>query len=170
MPEVQHATRPALEPGSVDRIGLAPPDGQEQRRQVRGIVLQVGVLHDDDVAGCRRDAAADGGALPLVLVVVDHAVHESLFRQAIEDFAGAVGGGVVDDDDLEPQGDRADAAQRDFDGREFVVRRYDHCEQQVGGTALFPHQLGPPSPMAISDCPTRQGSSRSSRNSGTSAS
>ena len=104
--------------------------------------------------------------------MVDHAVHESLFRQAIEDFAGAVGGGVVDDDDLEPQGDVADAAQRDLDGREFVVRRHDHREQQVGGTALFPHQLGPPPacPIAISDCPTRQGSRRSSRNSGTSAS
>ena len=168
MPEVQHAMRAALEPRSVNRVGLTGSDRQQQRRQVGRVILEVRILDDDGVAGRNRNTGTDRGALAPVFLVMDHLVNQPFFRQGIEDFPSPVGRCVVDDDDFQPQGNRANAAQGALDRRRFVVCRHDHREQQVGGAALFPHQAA--SPIAMRDCPTRQGSSRSSRNSGTNAS
>src|SRR5437899_10920873 len=168
MPEVQNAVRPTLEPRTIDRIRLSSTNREQERRQVRRVILQVRILDDDRVASVDLDAGADRGAFAAVLRVMNHPIYEPRFGQPIEDFPGPVGRGVVDGDDLQPKRDLTDAAQCELDGRDLVVCRHDHRQQHVGRTALLPHYAA--SPIAISDCPTRHGRKRSNRNSGTSAS
>ena len=64
VPVVEHAVRSAEEARAEDGVGLAVEDRLEQRRPVRGIVLEIGVLDDHDVAGARGERRADGRALP----------------------------------------------------------------------------------------------------------
>ena len=50
--------RSAEEARAEARVGAAVEDRLEQHRPIAGIVLEIGVLHDDDVAGAQRERAA----------------------------------------------------------------------------------------------------------------
>ena len=64
------------------------------------VVLEVGVLDDDDLAGARGERRANGLALPPVLGLEDEPIDVSCLLELREELARAVGGAVVDDDDL----------------------------------------------------------------------
>src|SRR5262245_60145655 len=66
MPEVEHAMALADEARAVDDVGAALDDRLQESWILRGIVFEIGVLHDDGVAGGMREAAAEGSALALV--------------------------------------------------------------------------------------------------------
>ena len=96
---------PALagqEARAVDHVGAVLQERAHQAGVVARVVLQVGVLEDDQVAGGRGDAGADRGALALVLLVLDVAdAVRVLGGELAQDLAGAVLRAVVDDDDLD---------------------------------------------------------------------
>ena len=95
----QHVAPLAGEARAVDDARLAPHDRRQQLGPVLGVVLEVGVLHQDEVAGHVGETGADGRALAPVGLVHDDA-HGAVGELA-EHVAGAVGAAVVDDDDLE---------------------------------------------------------------------
>ena len=58
---------------AVDDVGAVLQEGADQARIVARVVLEVGVLEQDEVAGRLGDAAADGRPLPLVLPLLEQA-------------------------------------------------------------------------------------------------
>ena len=60
------AFRARGEPRSEHRIRAVLEDGLQEARELRGVVLEVRVLHDPDVAGHRGDACADRRTLPAI--------------------------------------------------------------------------------------------------------
>ena len=109
-----------------DDVGDAVDDRLDEARDVLRVVLEVGVLDDDDVAGREREARAQRRALAHVLglQVNAHLVAAALSlgfgSQAVEPLVGelgeqlaaAVGRPVVDEDELLVEVDGDDALRR----------------------------------------------------------
>ena len=73
MPEVEDTVRPAgQEPRAEDHVGLVVEDRRQQVAELVGVVLEVGVLHDDVVGRGVGEAGAQRGTLALVAVVQHH--------------------------------------------------------------------------------------------------
>ena len=108
-----NAMRAAVEAVAEDGVGVTFEDGLQKLGIVAGIVFQVGVLDEDHFAGGLREAGADACALAHVLLVQREldgvrAVVAQLSLQVglLQEFAGAVGGEVIDDDEFLVQSDR----------------------------------------------------------------
>ena len=63
--------RLADEPRAEDDVGLALDDRLDELGILRGVVLEVGVLDDDDLAGGMAEPGAERGPFALVLLVED---------------------------------------------------------------------------------------------------
>src|SRR5438105_1260470 len=88
--------RAALEPRAEDDVRLAARDRLDDLWDERGVVLIVGVDHDDDVgAGAQRLRVA---RLPIGAVAVVAVVHEDLEPELPRDFERRVGRAVVHED------------------------------------------------------------------------
>src|SRR3990170_5831361 len=59
VPEVEDAVRPTMESVAEDNVSLVFQDRLQQRRVVSRVILQIGILDDDDVAGHLLDGGAD---------------------------------------------------------------------------------------------------------------
>ena len=94
----QHVATFAGEARAVDDARAALEDGREQPRPVLGVVLEVGVLHEDKIARRALEAGADRSPLAPVLGMRDDA--DGAVAQLRQDGAGPVVAAVVDDDDL----------------------------------------------------------------------
>src|SRR5207237_236711 len=92
--------RPTEEPRAEARIGPAVDNGLEQLPPVSRVVLQVGVLNDDDVAGAHGERLANGGALAAIHRLQVQAIDAAFVAELLEKVAGAIGGTVADDDDI----------------------------------------------------------------------
>ena len=125
VPEVEDAVRPdRQEPRAVDHVGHALDDRLDQAMVLGGIVFQVGVLDDDDVAGGLGEAGPHGRPFAAVPLVQDDAnVFAAVDRR--QHVPRAVGAAVVDQDDLLGDGHLADAAD-DLDHRGLLVVDRDH--------------------------------------------
>jgi len=100
VPEIDDAVCIAAgEAGAKDDVGLAALDRREQLRVFVGVVFEIGVLHDDHVAGRQGKTGAQRRAFALVDIVVDNSVDQRGDLGA-EGVSGAVDGTVVDNDDL----------------------------------------------------------------------
>jgi hypothetical protein len=109
VPEVEDAVAFAAgEAGAEDDVGDAGGDGFDEAGVLGGVVLEVGVLDDDELALGGGDAGAEGGALALVDGVSEEGDAGGA-GVGLKDFVGAVGGVVVDDDEFLVDGDSADA-------------------------------------------------------------
>ena len=141
---VVHGVGQAQKARAVHHVGLAFGDEAEQRRVVARVVLQVGVLHDDDLAGGVGEAAAQGRALAAILSVVAKLQTGISAQQVPQPFGGAIGGAVVHHDDLFLQRHRLHAGQDFLDGADFVVRRDHHGnpERAEFGVHGAPHGVG----------------------------
>ena len=124
----QHVAPLAGEARAVDDLRLAPEHRVQQLGPVLGVVLEVGVLHEHEVAGDVLEPAADRGALAPVALVGDDA-HGAVGELA-QHVAGAVGAAVVDDEDLEleRQLDRAHATHDLHHRVALVEHGHDHRE------------------------------------------
>ena len=70
VPVVQHAVRsPSQKAAAEHDVRDVVSDQVDQRGDLSGIVLEVGVLNDHDVAGGTGEAGADRGSLARVLLV-----------------------------------------------------------------------------------------------------
>ena len=121
VPVHHHAPGIALEARAEDDVGVAVEDRLDELRILVGVVFEVGVLDDDDVAARLGDAAADGRPLPLVHRLEDVADLRPLLRERRDDVARAVGRAVVDDDDLLLDRHRPHPAQQLRHRRALVV-------------------------------------------------
>ncbi len=64
----EHVAALAREARAVDDLRVAFQDGTEQRVEVLGVVLEIGVLNDHVVARGSLDTASHGGAFALIRV------------------------------------------------------------------------------------------------------
>ena len=72
MTEVEHATAiGGRKPRAVDDVGVVLEEGPHETRVVARVVLEIGVLEDDQVAGRLGDAAAHRRALALIVRLLD---------------------------------------------------------------------------------------------------
>ena len=99
--------------------------GANSLGQSSRVVLEIGVLHEHEVAGDLFEPGADRGSLALVLLVVDDA--DRAVGELAEHLPRAVGAAVVDEHELAFQRDVDGAhAPHDLDdGVAFVVDRHD---------------------------------------------
>src|SRR5207244_2584414 len=98
------------------------------------VVLEIRVLHEEDVARGRLESVAQRSALALIALLQEEA-HLAALDAALEDLAGAVGRSVVDDDELalEPaRGGFEDTADDLGNRGGLVVHRYDDAQASHG--------------------------------------
>ena len=118
------------EPRAINDIRASLEQRLEQQAVLIRIELEVGVLHQDDVAAREREAEANGRAL----AEIDRAmvnVHGQSGRPAarVDDAARAVGRSVVRDDDFlfnRAEIDSRDTIDDGIDRLLFVVNGNDH--------------------------------------------
>ena len=124
----QHVLALAGEPAAVDDTSLASQDRLEEARPVVGVVLEVGILHHHEVATRLGQPSADGGAFPLVDLVM-HDLDRGVL-QRMQHLVRPVAAPVIDHDDLEYQGqfDRPHATDDLGHRRALVEDRHDHGE------------------------------------------
>ena len=134
VPEIDHAVRVGPhETRAKDDIGPAGQDGCEQAGILVGIVFEVGILHDDDVAGGGGEAGAERGALALVDLMVNNP-GEFAFDLVAQDVAGPVGRTIVHDQDFLPLDRRGpDGGEDGMDGLPLVEAGNDDGKQWRGG-------------------------------------
>jgi len=106
--------------GAKNRIGTAVQEGPQKLRVLAGVVLEIRVLNNAEIAGCVPDGGSDGGALALVGFVPEKADARLGSREALEDRRGPIGGMIVNDNQ--------------FPVHRFRQRRGDHLRQ-----AAFDH-------------------------------
>ena len=102
MPEVQDAVGgTAGEAGPEDHVGPAGEYRRHQNGILGRVVFEVRVLDDHEVARGCLDPGSQRRSLPLVDRVIEDLVHAARrLDDGLEALAGAVGGAIVDDDDL----------------------------------------------------------------------
>src|SRR5206468_6696818 len=110
VPEVEHPVPLADEARAVDHVGLVVEDWLNQSRILGGVVLEVGVLHQHDVASRLLEALAQGCSLALVVLLEDNANLRRLGLQLLQNGTRAIGAAIVDNDDLFRNGNSTDAA------------------------------------------------------------
>src|SRR5579885_3860434 len=98
MPEIQYAVRLANEAGTVDDIGAVFQNRLQQPRIFARIVLQVGVLHDNNIAGRLLETTPQGGAFALITGLIENADFTAL--QLLENGARVVGAAIIYNNDL----------------------------------------------------------------------
>ena len=91
--------RRSEEARAVDDVGTPFENGLQQHRVLARVVLEVGVLDDDDVAGGFADAASHRGALALVLALQQDADAVAPVELG-EDVPRPIARPVVDDDEF----------------------------------------------------------------------
>src|SRR5690606_823722 len=108
------------------RIGPAALDRSQQGGNLRGVVLEVGVLHHQHVAGCQRNGLPDGRPLAAIGGLLVELVDLAQFQHLVEQLARAVAGAVINTDYLGVQGRGAHLVDQCFQGAHLVVDRDQH--------------------------------------------
>jgi hypothetical protein len=81
-----------------NRVGVPVEQRPDQPRIFAGIVLQVGVLNQREIAGGLFDGAAYGRALAAIYRVLVEPDLRKCGSQALQDRLGAICGTIIDDD------------------------------------------------------------------------
>src|ERR1035438_9177820 len=96
MPKIKNAMRAAAhEAGAKNYIRLALSQRLQYLRVFRWIVLEIGVLNNDEIAGCLLDAATQSRALTHVPRLQEDAQLRMLFFQLGQDLGRAIGRSIV---------------------------------------------------------------------------
>ena len=106
MPEVKNAVGFAQEAGADDGIGSTVDERGEGLVVIGGVVFKVGVLDDEDIAvefEGGLEPPAEGGAFSAVGIGEEGGGVVSAC-ELCEDVDGAVGGAVVDEEDVAGEG------------------------------------------------------------------
>ncbi len=127
-----------MEAVAKDRVGVTLEDGSNQCRIVAGIVFQVCILDQDQLAARMFQTASDSSPFALVLLV-KHEFHgictvptqELLQIGFLQEFPGAVGRAIVNNDQLFMQANRLarDLLQESHYRLAFVVDRDNDGER-----------------------------------------
>ena len=128
--------RGAEEARAVNDVGVAGEDRRDEVRILGGIVLEIGVLDERDVALEVRDGGADRRALALVLRLEDRlqpivVVVRGLGDELANHVRRAVARAVVDDDDLLADRHRTHVLQDAPQRPALVEHRHDDREEKI---------------------------------------
>jgi hypothetical protein len=146
MPVVEDPVRRAGDEARPEHdVGQPVLERLQQRAVLAGVVLEVGVLHQDVVGAGLGEPTPQGGALAPVLGLQQHP-HPRVGEPG-EDVAGPVGRSVVDDHHLGGPGRGEDLAHDDFDGPDLVEARND--DGQAG--SRLAHPSAPPAIVRSGD-------------------
>ncbi len=125
----QHVLALAGESAAVDHPGLALEYRLEQAGPVVRVVLEIGILDEEEIAGGQRQPGTDGRTLALVLLVGDDP--DGRILQRPQDLLRTVAGAVVDHNHLQVdapgQLDGPHAANDLGHGRPLVEYGHDHA-------------------------------------------
>ena len=134
----------AEEARPVDDVGASLANQLDELRILLRRVFEVGVLNHDEVARRFGEAAAQRGALALIALLKDQP--ESVFGlECREEIPRAVLRAVVNDDQLDADGNPEDASDDLFDGVPLVVHGHHDGQQRIGEN---PSQSAHARPMA----------------------
>src|SRR5215210_676449 len=127
---------------AVDHVGAVFQEGPHQARIVSRVVLEVGVLEEDEVAGRFGDAAADGGPLALVLPLLEQSEAVRILGGELpQELQAAVLGAVVDDQDLHLEDLRRRHGEHPVNElahqEALVVHRDDDAQLDAGRRSVF---------------------------------
>ncbi len=121
------------EAGPVDHVGFPLNQGLEQRRVFAGIVFQVGILDDDEVARGFLDPPAQRRAFPHVSRLQQHSQGGRILAfEFRENVARRVGRSVIHTEQLNFEGnvERKDVPDDAPQRRALVIDRHDYREFQ----------------------------------------
>ena len=146
MPIVEHAVRLSEKAGAEDHIGPAIEQRCEELGILPGVVFEIGILHDHDVAGGGGEACPQRG--PLAGIPLMQAEREVGPRGDMlgEPLPCAIRRAVVHDDDLHRQPVRQRCGPDPLDDlreqRAFVVDRDDDTQFHRRGSTGCGHEPG----------------------------
>ena len=124
-------------PDDLDRIGPVLEKRCHQLGEILRVVFEIGILEDDEIPSRGLDAGAHGGPFALVHIVMEdpHPVGV-LGSHCVDDLCAAVGGSIVDDDDLELTNtgnrDREQSLEHLADEIALVENRHDGAQVEPG--------------------------------------
>ncbi len=121
----------ARETGAENDVCDAALDRLDQRRDVRRVVFEVGVLDDGDLPVGVWDGRANRRTLAAVFLMHEHDVVAS-FAPALDQITRPVGRAVVYDDDLLLEVERPDRVEDGADRRRLVVRGHEEGHTHGG--------------------------------------
>src|SRR5579884_1527258 len=124
VPEIEHAMRLADETRTVNHVGAIFQNRLQKPRIFVGIVLQVGVLNENHVAGGFLEAASQSGAFALIGGLIKNADFTAF--ELSENAARVVRTAVIDNDDLFRNRNRLHTLNYFVDPAFFVVDGDDH--------------------------------------------
>src|ERR1700737_2383708 len=116
--------RAAEKPRAEHGIGATGDEALEESRPIRRVVLEIRVLHNDDVAVARRDGRAHRRAFPKVALLKDGLMNFSVREKPLEDVARPVAGAVIDADYLHGVWRPPNSLHNFADRICFIVYRY----------------------------------------------
>src|SRR5689334_16830408 len=122
-------------------IGATVDDGFDELTPIRGIVLEVRVLNDDDVSGAHRQRLANRCALAPVDRLEMEPIDPSLVQELLKQLSRTIRRAVVDDDDFLLKGRRVNLVENELDRVSFVVNRNEHGQPQrsaIEGCSMAP--------------------------------
>ena len=129
MPEEQNpAIVAGYETGTIDNVRLAFKNRLDQLGILGRVILKVGILHYDNIAGHMAEAGPQGRALAHVPVMQKDT--GGIIGQVHQDFAAAVRGAVIDKNNFLVNRDGPDRLAQLPDRCAFVIYRYDYGELQ----------------------------------------
>src|SRR5262245_13806538 len=160
VPEEQHAMRLPSEPRAVYHVGLAIQDGLEEPRVIGRVVLQVGVLHQHDIA--RHPFKSGAQSRPLALVPVLEQDDHARAGLGPQNLPRPVRRPVIDHDDLFLRRLRQNPAEDFVDGARFVVDGNDDRKLHSANQATVRRRPSS-SPIRGSYCRWRRASSMAAR-------
>ena len=128
MPEIlDPVLRAAAETRSEHDVGSAGLDRPQEARVLGGVVLEVGVLDENDLPSRRGERRPQRAALAGIALVEDHSNSRAPVP-ARENFAGAVRRSVIHDHDLLLDGHLGDETEDLIDRTDLVVHGHQHGE------------------------------------------
>ena len=100
MPKVQNLPFLADKTGTEHRIGIPLQNRFDQPRVIPGIIFQIGILEDRQIAGHFRNRPANRRAFALVFPLLNDFQFRVPPRQFLGDLPGAVRRSVIDQNDF----------------------------------------------------------------------
>jgi len=124
MPEVNYPMRSAAqEPGAKHNIGTVFQNRCKKNGILARIVLQVGILNDDEVPGRFLETRAQCRSLPEI-AFLQHEFVDPSGRFRFEEFSCSIGRSVIDNDNFHVfDWCRANCFNRSFNRRSFIITR-----------------------------------------------
>jgi hypothetical protein len=118
-----------LKAGSIDHIGSVIEKWLEEKRILGRVVLEIGVLHDDKIGGCMREATSQCSPFAMVTFVSQDL--DTRIRNCCQNRPRTVRRSIIDNDDFLNNWRSKNLFDERKHGPLFVVTRDDDTQTPV---------------------------------------